>query len=137
MDILKVQVSEQVLDGASIVPLLEGKQIANRPLFWHFPIYLEAYSPKEDNGRDPLFRTRPGSVVMLDNWKLHQYFEDGGIELYYLNEDVGERHNLVDSYPEKANELLAVLENWRAKTNAPIPTVKNPQFDTEFNLTDR
>ena len=137
MDILKVQVSEQVLDGASIVPLLEGKQIANRPLFWHFPIYLEAYSPKEDNGRDPLFRTRPGSVVMLDNWKLHQYFEDGGIELYYLNEDVGERHNLVDSYPEKANELLAVLENWRAKTNAPIPTVKNPQFDTEFHLTDR
>ena len=44
--------------------------------FFHFPIYLEAYNKSEDQGRDPLFRTRPGSVIISNNWKLHHYYYD-------------------------------------------------------------
>jgi arylsulfatase A-like enzyme len=40
-----------------------------------------------DDGRDPLFRTRPGSVVRAGRWKLHEYFEDQGFELYDLEND--------------------------------------------------
>ena len=58
------------------------------------------------HGRDSLFRTRPGSIIINGDWKLHQYFEDGGLELYNLKEDLGERNNLAQTNPEKTEELL-------------------------------
>ena len=62
------------LDGTNLLPFLEDTSLKeHRPLFWHFPIYLQAYK-KDSQNRDPLFRTRPGSVVRLGNWKLHYYF---------------------------------------------------------------
>jgi arylsulfatase A-like enzyme len=30
---------QQHVDGVSLVPLLEGGQLAARPLFWHYPHY--------------------------------------------------------------------------------------------------
>jgi len=120
------------LDGVDLTPLFSNEKIERRDLFWHFPIYLQAYNPKTDDGRDPLFRTRPGSVVISGDWKLHQYFEDGSLELYDLSKDVGERNNLIDSEPEKAQELLHKLENWRIEMLAPVPVEKNPFFDAEY-----
>jgi arylsulfatase A-like enzyme len=117
------------LDGISLLThLTKNKKVSERPLFWHFPIYLQAYLSKGHETRDSLFRTRPGSVVRLGDWKLHQYFEDGGLELYNLKEDIGEKTNLVETYPEKAADLLRILEEWRATTNAPVPTRLNPEF---------
>ena len=120
------------LDGQSILPLLFDQELDERDLYWHFPIYLEAYDPKEDGSRDPLFRTRPGSVIRSGDWKLHQYFEDGGLELYNLKEDPSEVNNLASSNPEKTNELLKKLEKWRLENGAPIPTTKNPDYDPAF-----
>lgn len=120
------------LDGESILPLLVDKKLVDRDLFWHFPIYLEAYDPKEDGSRDPLFRTRPGSVIRSGDWKLHQYFEDGGLELYNLVSDPSESKNLTTSNPKKAAELLKRLETWRFSYGAPIPTNKNPAYDAVF-----
>jgi hypothetical protein len=48
--------------------------------------------------------------------------------LYNLKEDIGEEVNLVEARPEKAAELLKVLEEWRANTNAPVPSQLNPEF---------
>ena len=70
------------------------KKLKKRALFFHFPIYLEAYNVQKDGGRDPLFRTRPGSVVIKDNWKLHHYFEDNALELYNIEKDVSESKDL-------------------------------------------
>jgi arylsulfatase A-like enzyme len=78
--------------------------------------------------RDALFRTRPGSVVRKGDWKLHQYFEDGGLELYNLKEDIGEQNNLASSNPEKTQELLGILEEWREATGAPVPDQLNPDY---------
>ncbi len=117
------------LDGDDISPVLEGKtDQLERPLFWHFPIYLQAYLKEGNENRDPLFRTRPGSVVRYGDWKLHYYFEDHGVELYNLKEDIGERNNLVDIAPEKKEELLGLLQNWWKETGAPIPTALNPEY---------
>ena len=117
------------IDGQSLVSLLvEGKPIKERPLFWHFPIYLQAVT-KENENRDPKFRTRPGSVVRFGKWKLHHYMEDDELELYNLENDEGEKLDLAKKEPEKTKELLALLNNWRARTKAPIPILLNPEFE--------
>ncbi|MCG8700153.1 MAG: sulfatase [Bacteroidales bacterium] len=118
------------LDGTSILPLLtQEEELEVRPLYWHFPIYLQAYNPKKDQGRDPLFRTRPGSVIRYGDWKLHEYFEDGNIELYNLKDDIGETNNLAEEQPGKAKELYQMLDEWRKELNAPVPKEKNPEYN--------
>jgi arylsulfatase A-like enzyme len=132
MEIVDVQLPGKVLDGRSILPLLKGESLENKPLFWHFPIYLQAYNTEKDDGRDPLFRTRPGSAVLYENWKLHHYFEDDKIELYNLNNDLGERLDLADTHPEKAANMYALLDEWRKTMKAPVPQELNPEYDPEF-----
>ncbi|RAV28092.1 sulfatase [Sinomicrobium soli] len=122
------------LDGTDISPLLKGEPMPERDFFWHFPVYLQAYNPLEDQARDLLFRTRPGSVIRSGPWKLHEYFEDGGLELYNLGDDPGERHNVAGEHPEKVRELRDRLEAWRTLTGAPVPTEKNPGFDKMFEI---
>jgi arylsulfatase A-like enzyme len=118
------------LDGESLFGVLNGTgTIEARPLFWHFPIYLQAYNPKTDDGRDPLFRTRPGSTMRYGKWKLHHYFEDMAYELYDLEKDPGERNNLAEKMPDKLAELVAMLDSWRAEYDAPVPTTPNPKYD--------
>lgn len=121
-----------LLDGMDISPLLYGKDLPERALFWHFPFYLQAYNPAEDGGRDPLFRTRPGSVVRQGKWKLHEYFEDGGLELYDMEEDIGEKNNLVRANARKAKQLHRLLKEWRESTGAPVPRDHNPEYDAAF-----
>jgi arylsulfatase A-like enzyme len=77
---------------------------------------------------DPNFRTRPGSVIIYGKWKLHEYFENGNLELYNLKKDIGEQHNLAEQMPEKTRKLHAMLKTWRKAVNAPIPTEQNPAY---------
>jgi arylsulfatase A-like enzyme len=133
IDMLGMDKPDHSLDGVSLVPLMNGRQLEDRPLYFHFPIYLEAYNKQKDDGRDHLFRTRPGSVIIDGKWKLHEYFEDSGLELYDLESDPGERTNLALEQPEKTKELLQKLRLWRTELNAPVPTIKNKDYDPELN----
>ena len=94
--------AEQKLDGESLLPLFQGQERSGptRALFWHLPCYLQSYAVWGEQ-RDPLFRTRPCSVVRLRDWKLHEFFEDGAVELYNLREDLGETTDLQSMYPAK------------------------------------
>ncbi|MDQ8181615.1 sulfatase [Pelagicoccus sp. SDUM812005] len=117
------------LDGTSLLPLLKQEGgFPERALFWHFPIYLQAYRGEADGAHDPLFRTRPGSVVLSGKWKLHEYFEDGRVELYNLERDLGEREDVSSAYPEKADELRRLLVEWRREMNAEVPHLANPDY---------
>ena len=122
--------TEQPVDGRSLVPLLNGQvtTFGERPLFWHFPAYLDSYAVWDEQ-RDPLFRSRPCSMIRSGPWKLHQYFEDDGIELYNLTEDIGETTNLKDVHPEVAVRLLTQLKEWQQNIKAPVPSEANPDFD--------
>ncbi|MCG8448283.1 MAG: sulfatase-like hydrolase/transferase, partial [Pirellulales bacterium] len=122
--------ADKILDGVSLLPLITGKKdLAQRPLFWHFPIYLQGYAKRgRTETRDFRFRTRPGSVIRYGQWKLHHYFEDGGLELYDLDADPGEQNNLARENSEKTEQLLEMLENWRKETRAPVPTKLNPKY---------
>lgn len=120
------------LDGINITPILEEKtDQLDRPLYWHFPIYLQAsntHATEDGEDSDSLFRTRPGSVLRYENWKLHYYFENNEVELYNLEEDIGERNDLAKKNNEKRDELLNYLKNWWNDTKAPIPTRLNPEY---------
>ncbi len=130
LEILGIDQSSIELDGRSILPVLTGANTEmDRSLYWHFPVYLQAYNVHDNENRDSLFRTRPGSVVRYQDWKLHYYFEDDGMELYNLVEDIGERNNLVKDNPAKAQELHNMLKNWWEATDAPIPFELNPEYE--------
>jgi arylsulfatase A-like enzyme len=115
----------RVLDGLSIVPLLEGKKTLNRKaIFWHFPVYLEPYNKKQRP-----WRTTPAGAVRQGDWKLIEFFEEGKIELYNLKDDLGEKNDLTGTMPDKAEELHRTLIEWRKSVDAPVPTEKNPDYD--------
>jgi arylsulfatase A-like enzyme len=121
---------KQPLDGVNLLPLFKGeKPDESRAIYWHFPAYLQSYANRKDGQRDHLFRTRPCSVIRHGDWKLHEYFEDGALELYNLRDDIGETKNLAKSNPAKTQELHNMLKAWRKEVKAPVPTAPNPQFD--------
>jgi arylsulfatase A-like enzyme len=119
----------KTLDGFNILPLMTGTgTLEPRPMFWHFPIYLENGNAET---QDSLFRTRPGSAIRCGDWKLIQYFENNDIELYNLKEDPGEEKNLARIKMEKRDELLKILDDWRKEINAPVPTENNSEYQPE------
>jgi len=119
----------QTLDGVSLVPVLSGtEELTERPLFWHFPAYLEA-----DRSVTGPWRTTPVGVVRRGRYKLLQFFENNRLELYELVSDVAEQRNLATALPDTTRQLLQLLEDWRAATGAPVPTEPNPEFDRSTN----
>ena len=120
----------KVLDGESLMPILRNEgEIPDRPLFWHFPVYLQNYAGAKDDSHDILFRTRPGSAIRIGSWKLHEYFEDGRVELYDLAGDASEWVNLAAIHSSKAAEMHQVLKDWREDIGAPVPTELNPEYE--------
>jgi arylsulfatase A-like enzyme len=120
----------QQFDGLNLKKLfLKGKKPAERPLFWFFPSYLERY-----RGVPDIWRTTPAAAVRYGDWKLIRFFETGLTELYNLKEDIGETHELSEKFPKKKKEMENLLEKWIQKTNAPVPSDPNPEFDeTAYN----
>jgi len=134
--ILNAPKGDLQLDGVDLSPLFNGGEIKERDLVWHFPIYLQAYNKQLDDGRDPLFRTRPGTTIISANWKLHKYYEDGGLELFDLLNDPGERKDLSETNPKKTAELHNKLEKWIKDYDAPIPTELNLAYDAAFEKSE-
>ena len=128
LELTGTQSDNFLLDGTSLVSLLthnDKSSFCDRPLFWHFPAYLEGGNIETV---DMDFRTRPVSVVLKDNWKLIENYEDNSLELYDLQTDLSERNNLADKEVSKAKELLSLLNSWKAETNAPTNFLPNPSF---------
>ncbi|GAB5553812.1 MAG: sulfatase [Saprospiraceae bacterium] len=96
---------DQHVDGQSLKPLLTGGNIADRPLYWHYPHY-------GNQGGEP------SSIIRKDNWKLIHYWEDGHEELYNLSEDAAEQQDLTEQNPEKQQELSQQLRQWLDEVEA-------------------
>jgi arylsulfatase A-like enzyme len=101
-------------DGVSLVPLIKGTGNLERAIFWHYPHY------GNQGGT-------PGASVREGDYKLIEFFEDGHVELYNLEQDPGEEHDLSERGPERAGELRATLAKWREEVAAKIPQ-PNPDF---------
>jgi arylsulfatase A-like enzyme len=101
--------SEQHLDGVSFVPLLKGTGTPKREaICWHYPHY-------HGSGN------RPSGAIRVGDFKLIEWYEDGQIELYNLQEDLGENNDLAARMPDKAEELRRKLHAWRKEVGARMP----------------
>lgn len=113
--------SDYPLDGTSLVPLFRDADASlNREaIYQHFPGYL--------GSGGNTWRTTPVTLIQSGSWKLMEFLEDKHLELYNLENDLGESKNLADEMPDKASELHARLAAWRQEINAPMPTPNQPR----------
>jgi arylsulfatase A-like enzyme len=95
-------------DGLSLMPVMQGKGLPSRSLYWHYPHY-------HPGGATPYGAVRSG------DWKLIQFYESGHLELYNLASDLGEQQDLANAIPEKANALAKELSDWRTRVGAQMP----------------
>ena len=104
-----------VLDGENLVPLLsQAGGLRRTALFWHYPHY-------HPGGATPYGAIRAG------DWRLIEFFEEGRLELYDLQQDPGERKNLAEQRPEMVAQLRDRLHAWRKEVGAQMP-VPNPDY---------
>jgi arylsulfatase A-like enzyme len=107
--------AKQILDGVSLVSLLKQSGPCQREaVYWHYPHY-HGYGGK------------PSGAIRKGDFKLIEFYEDGKLELYNLNDDLGEKVDLAAKMPDKAKELHQMLKDWRKSVNAQMPT-PNPDF---------
>ena len=110
-------IPDQHTDGISLLPLLNGEPSLDREaIFWHYPHY------GNQGGT-------PGSSVRMRAFKLIEFFEDGRLELYNLDEDPGETVNLAESHPEQMLQMKKALKQWQHSVEAKIPQ-PNPDIDS-------
>lgn len=106
----------RTVDGVSLVPLLDNsKANIERDLFWHYPHYHA--------GGDG-----PYSAIRSEDWRLIESHESDQLELYNLEQDIGERINLAQQKPDIVKDLHRRLQKWRTKVGAQMPT-RNPDYD--------
>ncbi len=116
LDVAGIQLKpQQHKDGISLKPLLEGREMDERPLFWHYPHYSGGLGG------------RPSGAVRSGDYKLIEFFEDNHIELYNLKNDIEEKTDLSKTQPEKAHELKQLLHQWRKDVGAQMP-FPNPAY---------
>ena len=97
------------IDGVSLVPLLKGENLAERPLIWHYPHY-------GNQGGEP------SSIIRQGNWKLIHYYEDGREELYNLNTDLEETTDLASENQERVKQMSEKLFIMLNEMGARFPT---------------
>jgi arylsulfatase A-like enzyme len=104
------------LDGVDLGPLLlAGGNLAERKLYWHFPHY------NNQGGR-------PAGAVRDGNWKYITYYDTGETQLFDLEKDVEEKHNLAGEQAAVVARLKKLHEEWLTKIDAQRNT-PNPDFD--------
>ena len=104
---------ELEIEGVSLLAhWLHGDAVDRETLYWHYPHYHIGM---------------PGATIRDGDYKLIEYYETGHMELYNLNEDIGERADLAGKYPEKTAELHRKLETWRQENRARMPS-PNPGY---------
>lgn len=99
---------QQHLDGIDLTQFTDSDDRSNltqRPIYFHYPHY------SNQGGF-------PGAAIRQGDWKLIERFENGSFQLYNLAEDIGEKTDLSEAMPDKANELRTKLHQWYLDTDA-------------------
>lgn len=117
-----------LVEGIDFTPLLLGddaSRLETRDLFWHQPHQWGASGPG----------IWPFSAVRHGQWKLIYRHGDQGLELYNLESDIGEAHDLAKERPDITTDLAERLSRWIEGVDAqmslekeggrPIPLPRN------------
>lgn len=103
---------DQHVDGRSFVPALRHEDYDRGPVYWHFPHY-------SNHG----FQS-PGGAIRYGRYKLLEYYENGTVQLFDLQDDIGERNDLAKSQPQVVRQLKEMLHLWRDEVDAKMPYPK-------------
>ncbi|MCM8531977.1 MAG: sulfatase [Lentisphaeraceae bacterium] len=97
-------------DGTSLVSVLKNpkEDLSRESLVWHYPHYHGSM-------------WRPGAAIRSGKWKMIEFFETGKKELYNLENDLEEQHDLAKKMPEMIQELTKKMAKWRKNNNAQMP----------------
>lgn len=101
------------LDGISQAAMITGRgKAVSRSIFWHFPHY------NNQGGR-------PSGGMRDGKWMMVEYYDESKSELYDLESDPGERHDLAAQQSPRVANMHAALRTWRrsvgAQENSPNP----------------
>ena len=120
----------QPVDGVDVSPLMRGKTIPERAIFWHYPMYLtgSGLKVKMSDGKTYSWRGFPSTSMRRGNYKLIHFFETDSYGLYDLSKDPGEQKDLSKEMPKLAAKLQAELNAWQKQVKAPIPDIPNPNY---------
>jgi arylsulfatase A-like enzyme len=110
----------QTVDGVSFVPLLRGeeKSPGDRTFVWHFP---HNYS-----GQGPFSAIRQGP------WKLIYHHADRRLELFNIDDDIGESRDLAKANPAKTKALAKLLGDRLRDSKALMPIDKATSHAVEL-----
>ncbi len=109
---------DQHRDGISLKPLLEGKSMAERSLFWYFPHYSGGLGG------------RPAAAIRQGDYKLIHNFECNSSELYHIKRDREESADLAEKLPKKRARFNKKLQNWLGEMAVQLP-YPNPSYQPE------
>lgn len=130
---------EHKIDGVNILPLLQGKPEANprNHLFYYYGRQLQCVREGKWKLHFPHgYRSYQGVKPGMDGLSGPYAKGETGIELYDLENDVSEEHNVADKYPEVVKRLQTLGEKAReelgdgkriGKGVRPPGTIKNQQ----------
>jgi arylsulfatase A-like enzyme len=92
--------TDGMLDGANLLPLLEGKTEAapHDALYWRFGIQY---------------------AVRQGDWKLVKPHINDQPHLFNLAQDIGEKNDLAAQEPERVKQLQALWDAWNAQNEPP------------------
>jgi arylsulfatase A len=112
-EIGNVKVKVKDIDGVSLIPLLLDPEniLSRKALYWHYPHYHSA-------GLGPQGAIRHGPYKLIEWYENTIYGTEGAVELYDLEKDPAEQHNLADSIPGLTLKMLSDLKVWRLQVDA-------------------
>jgi hypothetical protein len=102
----------QHVDGVSFLSALQGKVHDRGAIYWHFPHY-------SNHGYQS-----PGGAIRLGKYKLLEYYENGSVQLFDLEKDIGEQNDLSKAKPDVKAKLLKMLHELRREVDAKMPYPK-------------
>lgn len=104
----------QHADGRDILDVLEGGDGDRGPLLFHYPHYSNHGS-------------RPSSAIRDGRWKLIHDWETTGVELFDLETDIEEKHDLSADHPDVVERLRTHLLGWVGEYPSFIPVVNEQE----------
>ncbi len=111
----------EAVEGGSFKPVILGDGFApvkrpNPVLVFHWPHYQHEK------------HSIPDTTLIADGWKLHYWWETEKVQLFHLDNDLGESKDLAAEQPKRAGEMKKIMTDYLAAIKAQTP-VRNPNYD--------
>lgn len=105
----------QVIDGRSFKPILHKGDLGDteKALFWHYPNEWGITGPG----------IGAASAIRKGDMKLIYYHATGQFELFDINNDIGEMHDLSTLQPRIVGKLALELQGYLQEVGAQMPAV--------------